>query len=432
MTLAQSITIIIFIVVFLFIATEVIHRTYAALLGTLGMVLIGAVKPKELLGFIDIEILAVVFGMFLLVKGAERSGLFRLLAVKIMKSTQSPTSYAIILLSFTMILALFVSNIGAMLIAAAITVTMSRSLKMKPQMLMIFQAILINIGGMMLWMSSVPNIIIALEGEISFFSFLLNILPLGAILYVVTMVIFLKIFKKELATKPEDELRDLEFDEWMDRSIEISGLKASRIDLSQIMAISVLLGTVLGFIVYEKLALTPAFVALAGGCLMLMIQYREPNSVLKEIDWSTIFFLAGLFIMVNGLDRVEVIEMMSKRLLNLIGRDPLKASIAIMWLSGLASSLVDNIPLASSLAPVVKDIVVDEGWKTLWWGLVIGANLGGNITPMGSPSTVIAFGVSKQEGYPISFKRFFKIGLGITIFHFLISMIYLYIKYCIF
>lgn len=303
MTLVRIISLIIFIVIFLLIATEVIHRTYAVLLGTFGMVLIGAVKPEELLGFVDIEILAVVIGLFLLVEGAERAGLFRLFAMKMIKSSKSPTSFAIILLSFTMLLALLVSNIGAMLIAATITITMARSLKMKPQTFMIFQAILINIGGMMLWMSSVPNIIIAIEGEISFFSFLINILPLGAILYVVTMLIFIKIFKKELATEPQDELWDLEFDEWMDRSIEIGGWKVLRMDWSQITAAAVLVGTALGSIVYYKLALTPAFVALAGGCLMLMIQCTEPNRFLKEIDWATIFFLAGLFVMINGLDR---------------------------------------------------------------------------------------------------------------------------------
>jgi len=429
MTLAQIISIIIFFVVFLLIATEVIHRTYAALLGTLGMVVIGAVKPEELLGFIDIEILAVVLGLFLLVKGTERSGLFRSLAVKIMKSSQSPKHFAIILLSFTMIFALFVSNIGAMLIMAIITITITRSLKLKPQTFLIFQSILSNIGGMMLLMSSIPNVIIAMEGGLSFRSFVVNIVPLGVILYVVTLLIFIKIFRSEFTPKPETELRDLEFDEWMERSIEISGLKGSGIGWNQISAAAILVGTILGFITYDTLKLTIAFVALAGGCLMLMIQCREPTSVLKEIDWSTLLFLAGLFVMINGMGKIGLIEMLSEGLSNLIGRTPLNASFAIMWLSGLASSLIDNIPLSTSLAPIVKDLVLDEGWGIMWWGLVLGVNLGCNITPIGSPSTIIAFGVSEQEGFSISFKRFLTIGLGITILHFLISMLYLYIKY---
>lgn len=429
MTLTQIFSILIFILILVLIATEAIHRTYAALLGAFGMVAIGAVRPEGLLGFIEIEILGFVIGLFLLVEGAERSGLFQLLASKIMVNSRSPTSFAVILLSFTMVLAIFVSNIGAMLVTAAITITMAKSLKIRPQTILIFQAILINIGGMMLWMGSIPNIIIAIEGELSFYSFLVNVAPLGVILYLVTLLIFIKIFKSELTSEPANELRNLEFNEWMKQSIEISGWKASGIDRSKISAAAVMVGTVIGFIVYDSLNLTPAFVALSGGCLMLVIQGSEPTKVLRDIDWSNILFLAGLFIMINGMESIGLIELISHGLSNLIGRTPLNASIAIMWLSGLASSLVDNIPLSSSFAPIVKDLVVDEWWKTIWWGLVIGVNLGGNITPIGSPSTIIALGVSEQEGYPLSFKRVLKIGLGLTILHFGISMLYLYIRY---
>ena len=110
----------------------------------------------------------------------------------------------------------------------------------------------------------------------------------------------------------------------------------------------------------------------------------------------------------------------------------MKGTLLIMWLSGFASSLVDNIPLSSSLTPIMKDIVMDKGWTILWWGLVIGVNLGGNITPLGSPSTIIALGVSEQEGYPIPFRKVLKIGMGLSILHLAISMIYLYIKYSLF
>jgi len=133
--------------------------------------------------------------------------------------------------------------------------------------------------------------------------------------------------------------------------------------------------------------------------------------------------------MINSRGRVGVIEIISDVFSNLIGEAPLNTSIAITWLSGLASSLVDNMPLSSSFAPIVKDLVVDEWWKTVWCGLIIGVNLGGNITPIGSPSTIIPLGVSEQEGTPITFRRVLKIGLGLTMLHFAISMLYLYIRY---
>lgn len=425
----QVLSVLIFIFVFLLIGIEAIHRTYAALLGAFGMVLIGAVRPVELFGFIDIEILGFIIGMFLLVEGAERSGIFQWMAAKIMMSSWSITSFAAILLSFTMILAIFVSNIGAMLVTAAITITMAKSLRIQPQTILIFQAVLINIGGMMLWMGSIPNIIIAIEGELSFTSFLLNIAPLGVILYLVTLWIFIKTFESELTKEPATEIREMEFKEWMKRSIELSGWKASGTDGSQKLALLVIAGTVVGFIIYDRLNLTPAFVALSGGCIMLMMQGKEPTHILSDIDWSNILFLAGLFIIINGIEKIGLIEIISGGLSQIAGGTPFSTSIVIMWLSGIASSLIDNIPLSTSLAPIVKGMLVGDGGQAIWWGLVIGANLGGNMTPIGSPSTVIAIGVSEQEGYPISFHRFLKIGFGLTILDFLISMVYLYVRY---
>jgi Na+/H+ antiporter NhaD/arsenite permease-like protein len=429
MIAVQGLAVLVFVIVFILIAVEAIHRTHAALAGAFIFVFIGAVTPDEILHFIDIEILAVILGLFLLVRGAERSGLFQYLAIKIMRGSKSPTAFAAILLTFTVILAVFVSNIGAMLVMASITITMARSLKIKPQTLLIFQAVVINVGGMTLWMGSIPNIIIGIEGGLSFMDFIVNVLPLGMILYAVTLVIFIRLFKKDFTPEPEAEFRDLEFDEWIERAIDVSGLQVTSLNLSSALAALVMLGTIVGFMTYESLNLTPAFVALAGGVFMMMIQTREPSVILKEIDWSTILFLGGLFIMINGLGKIGVIEVLSLGLSNLIGDDPLNASIILMWLSGLTSSVVDNIPLSTSLAPIVKDLVLDESWSKLWWGLVIGANLGGNMTPIGSPSNIITIGVSEQEGYPISFNQFLKMGLGLTLLYFVISMVYIYIRY---
>ena len=431
MIAVQGLAVLVFVIVFILIAVEAIHRTHAALAGAFIFVFIGAVTPDEILHFIDIEILAVILGLFLLVRGAERSGLFQFLAVKIMRNSRSPTAFAVILLTFTVILAVFVSNIGAMLIMASITITMARSLKIKPQILLVFQAVVINVGGMTLWMGSIPNIIIGIEGDLSFMDFVVNVLPLGLILYAVTLIIFIRLFKKDFTPEPEAEFRALEFDEWIERAIEVSGLQVSGINLSGALAAIVMLLTIVGFMAYEDFNLTPAFVALAGGVLMMIIQTMDPSGILREIDWSTILFLGGLFIMINGLGKIGIIEVLSHGLSDLIGDKPMNATIILMWLSGLVSSIVDNIPLSSSLAPIVKDLVFDESWGVLWWGLVIGANLGGCMTPIGSPSSIIAIGVSEQEGYPISFNMFLKMGFGLTLLYFVISMAYIYVRFSV-
>lgn len=429
MTSVQGLTVLVFVVVFILIAIEAIHRTYAALAGAFLFVFLGAVKPHDLLHYIDIEILAVIFGLFLLVKGAEKSGLFQLIAIKIMRSSKSPTAFAVILLTFTIILAVFVNTIGAMLIMASITITMARSLKIKPQSLLIFQAMVTNVGGMTLWMGSIPNIIIGIEGGLSFMDFIWNVLPLGLILYGVTILIFVRMFKGDFTPEPEAEFRDLEFDEWIERAIEVSGLQASRLNFRMIMAAFVMVLTIVGFIVYEQLHLTLEFVALFGGFLMVTLQSRDPSAILRDIDWSTLLFLGSLFVMINGLGNIGIIEVLSQILSNLLGKSPIPATIILMWLSGIVSSVVDNIPLSTSLAPIVKDLVIKDGWTHLWWGLVVGANLGGNMTPIGSPSSVIAIGVAEQEGYPISFNVFLKLGVGLTVLHFIISSVYIYVRY---
>jgi Na+/H+ antiporter NhaD/arsenite permease-like protein len=346
-----------------------------------------------------------------------------------MRSSGSPTTFATILLTITILLSVLVSNIGAMLVMASITITMSRSLKIKPQTLLIFQSFLTNVGGMILLMGSIPNIIISVEGGLSFMDFIYNVLPLGVILSLTTLLIFINIFKKEFTPEPEAEFRDLEFDEWIERAIEMSELDVSGLGIGGVAAILVIVLTIIGFMVYESFNLSPAFIALSGGLAMMVIQTREPQGVLREIDWSTILFLAGLFVMINGLAEIGVIESLSEWLSSLVGNQPIWASIKLMWLSGVASSVVDNIPLASSLAPITKKMVVGSSWNVMWWGLVIGANLGGNMTPLGSPSHVIAIGISEQEGYHISFNFFLKLGVMLTLIYFLISMAYIYVIY---
>jgi len=429
MNAVQILAGIVFVIIFILIGIEVIHRTYAALLGAFIFVFIGAITPEDILHFIDLEILAVVFGLFLLVRGAERSGLFQLLAVQIMRASGSPIVFAVILLTFAFILALFVSNIGAMLIMASITITMARSLKIKPQTLLIFQSFVINIGGMVLWMGSIPNIIIGLEAGLSFMDFLVNVMPLGVILYFVTLVIFIRMFKADYTPEPEEEFRDMEFKEWIERAIEVSGLHASRVNIGMITAAIIMILTIVGFAVYESFNMTPAFVALFCGFFMMLSQTRDPSVIMREIDLSTILFLAGMFIMINGLGKVGIIEALSQSLFAVLGSSPIRASVILMWLSGIISSVVDNIPVATSLSPIVRDMVVDKSWEILWWGLVIGANLGGCMTPIGSPSNVIAMGVSEQEGYPIPFNQFLKLGIMLTIIYFIISMIYIYVRY---
>jgi Na+/H+ antiporter NhaD/arsenite permease-like protein len=362
--------------------------------------------------------------------------------------------FAFNLLLFTTFLSMILNNIGAMLISASITITMTRALKMKPEMLLIFQAIVANLGGMMLLMSSIPNIIIAIEGGVTFLEFSFNIAPLGILLFGLTVFIFFRfyledtigVFKEEF--RPVDhgewvddleasgvdpdvrtELRSEEFGEWIGLAVKEFGvIKWSR---KHSVAAVILTLTITGFMVYDLIGLTPALVAMIGGCVMMGFSGEEPSEVFKEIDWSTVIFLAGLFVMINGMVKIGLIEILSVSILEMAGRWPDSLHIAVMWLSGLPSGLVDNIPLTATFAPILSSWVLGGVSPDVWWGLVVGANLGGNLTPIGSPSNIIVLGVSEREGHPISMGRFFKICFGVTMVHLLVSMIYLYFMYSI-
>jgi len=453
MTLTQIISVLIFVFILILIATEAIHRTYAALLGAGGMVIIGVVKPTELLHFIEVDILGVIIGMMLLVRGAEKSGIFRTIAVKIMRASRTPTSLAVILLSFTMILSMFLENITCMLVVGTITIIMTISLKIRPQLLLIFQAIITEIGGMMFIMSSIPNIIVALEGGLTFYSFVRNILPLGIILFVVTVLIFIRIFKRETekefthalveagsrgAIEPSEspgdeldvrgELRTMEFREWVDLSMRDFGSDEGV--GRQLIAAVIMAGTIIGFVLSDPLGLNLSLVALSGGVLMSIFSGEEPN-IMGEIDWSTIFFLAGLFILINGLDKIGIIEILSDGISSFIKGLSLNMPISIMWLMAIPSSVIDNVPMTAAFAPVVRDWVLGGEAKSTWWGLVIGANLGGCLTPIGTPSNIVALGIAEREGQPISMGRFFRLCIGVTLLLLIISTLYMFLLYSV-
>ena len=192
------------------------------------------------------------------------------------------------------------------------------------------------------------------------------------------------------------------------------------------LAALIMVLTIIGFAVYDQIGLTPDFVAMAGGCLMIMFSGEGPGESLRGIDWSSVFFLAGLFVLVNSLNHNGLIDMLSDWMLNFVDSLPLNVPTAVMWISAVPSGIIDNIPLTATLAPVMNRWIQAGASPKIWWGLVLGANLGGCLTPIGSPSSIIAIGVAEQEGHPIPLGRFFTICFGVTIVNLLVATIYLY------
>jgi Na+/H+ antiporter NhaD/arsenite permease-like protein len=271
--------------------------------------------------------------------------------------------------------------------------------------------------------------------------------PLAMVLFIITALVFLKVkqeTQKELiqnnqlaehkelieVEKLTDEMKAQEFSNWIELAVrEIRGGNGGG---KQTVAGLILAGTILGFVIYDQFGLSPAFVAMTGGVIMMMVFSKEPSDALNEIDWSTVFFLAGLFTMINGMVGIGLIEVISEGMLGIAGRWPSFLPITVMWLSAFPSALIDNIPLTATFAPIIK-LWVSEGLsKNMWWGLVVGANLGGSLTPIGSPSNILVLGVSEREGRPIKLSTFFRYCFLITMMHLIVSTIYMYILYVVY
>ena len=448
MNALQLLSLTIFLLTLLLIVSESIHRTYASLIGAGIFILIGVVSPERLLEYMELDILCIILGMMLLVRGAERSGIFSYIASRMMRLSPSSTLLAVLLLSFTMILTIFLNNIGAMLISATLTLLIARGGELRPQTVLIFQAIIANVGGLVLMISSIPNIIVAMEGGIPFNSFLTTMTPIAAILYIVTLLLYLRELRGERLERRE--LRPVKPLEWveellgvkveMDLEREIGSLNGfnfeslgpppeMRVDFGPIQAAAAAImgGTVIAFALHDLIGATLPLVALAGGALMLMLVEREPGEALGDVDWSTILFLAGLFIMINGLDSIGVVEMASIAISKAVRGKGYLMPIAVLWLSAFISAFIDNIPLTATFAPIARHLISEGGPNAIWWGLILGANLGGNLFPLGSPSSIIAIGVAEQEGKPLSIKRFTRIGFTTTSIHLIISTLYLLI-----
>ena len=448
MNALQLLSLTIFLFILFLIVSESIHRTYASLIGAGIFLLMGVVNPESLLEYMELDILCIVFGMMLLVRGAERSGIFSYIAARMMRISPSSTLLAISLLTFTMILTIFLNNIGAMLISATLTLLIARSGELRPQTILIFQAITTNVGGLVLMVSSIPNIIVAMEGGLPFNAFLLTMTPIAVVLYIATILLYLRELRKERLERRE--LRPVKPLEWvedllgvkveMDLEREIGSLNGFnferlgpppefRVDFGPIQAAAAAIvgGTVIAFAIHDFIGATLPLIALAGGVVMLMLVEKEPGEALGEIDWSTILFLAGLFIMINGLDDIGVVEMASIAISRAVHGRGYLMPIAVLWLSAFASAFIDNIPLTATFAPIAKHLILEGGPNTIWWGLVLGANLGGNLFPLGSPSSIIAVGVAEQEGKPLSIKRFTKIGFTAASIQLFLSTLYLLI-----
>lgn len=417
--------VVIFLASYAIIISEKINRSVIALSGALLMVILGIVDLHvAYTEHIHWATIFLLLGMMILVAITHKSGVFHYIAVRTAQSANGdPLKILIRLAILTAIGSAFIDNVTTVLLIAPITIAIARILHMNPFPFLITEILICNIGGAATLVGDPPNIMIGVAANISFNDFLIHITPIIIIITFITITCLKVYFKKhfQVADEHKSKLMDIDPKEYIRDSVLMK---------KSLFAFAL---TLLGFILHQFLHLEPAVVALSGATLLMLIGVKERDleEVFQSVEWVTIFFFAGLFVLVGGLVEVGVIKQAATWMIEVTDGDMKLAALVILWGAGIASAFVDNIPLVATMIPMVQDISVQLSLpqvevSTLWWSLALGACLGGNGTLIASSANLIVAGIAAREGTPISFIDFLKVSVPITILSLVIATIYVY------
>ena len=400
------------------IAVEWAHRTKVALSGAVVMVLLGVLDQEQAIEAVDWATLGLLTGMMVIVGLTERTGVFTYLALRVAQlSVGSPLRLVFLLAGVTGLLSAFLDNLTAILLVVPITLLLADLLRVSPIPLVLVEVLASNIGGTSTLIGDPPNIMIgtAVE-ELSFLDFIVNLAPVSVLTLVTVTAGLAFVFRRQLVVAPERtaEIRRLD---------PASDLREARYVKR---SLAILLGTIVAFFLHTLLHIEPAVVALTGATAMLLAVADDVERALERIEWATLFFFVGLFVMVGGIEEQGAIERVADALADLTGGSRVTEGLVILWGAAAGSALVDNIPFTAAMIPVVETLQPEGEFDDAhWWALALGACYGGNATMIAAAANVAATGVLDRAGQPVSFVRFLAVGLPVTFASLLIATAYL-------
>jgi Na+/H+ antiporter NhaD/arsenite permease-like protein len=315
----------------------------------------------------------------------------------------------------------FLDNVTTVLLMVPVTFVVTNNLKLNPKPFLIGTILISNIGGAATLIGDPPNILIGSAAGLSFNDFLFNLAPVASIVTAVTLLLLYFWYRKGLVSTPEAEAAIMKFnpkDAITNKPLLVKSL--------------IVLGLVLvGFFTHSITHIEGATIAMAGAALLMLLTVHDPDEYLKEVEWSTIFFFIGLFILVTGLEHVGAIRMMAEKLIEVTQGNLTATALTILWGSAIFSAIVDNIPFVATMIPLVKDIGSITGLplEPLWWSLALGADIGGNATLVGASANVVVSGMAAKEGHKIGFGEYMKVAIPLTLVGLLICTAYVYLRY---
>ncbi len=423
LTTAQIISIVIFVVVMAFIISEKVHRTTAALAGAVVLILSGVVSFDTGVEHIDFGTLGVLVGMMIFVAVVKNSGIFEYLAIRAAKIAKgNPWLIMVLFVLITAVLSAFLDNVTTVLLIGPVTYTVCKMLEVNPIPFFLTEIIASNVGGTATLIGDPPNIMIGSATGLTFFDFLANDGPAVLIILVVCIGIFYVMYGRNMGASQEK--RDHVMAMHAHEAIKDQGLFKKSVVMIFLVAFA--------FVVHGALDIEPSVVALAAAAIMLIIGRADVEHTLMDVEWATIGFFAGLFVVVGGLAETGVIEMMAYALIDATGGNLMVTIIVLVWASAIISSFLDNIPLVATLIPIITTMEsTGMDVMPLWWAVSLGACIGGIGTLIGASANVVLASISGKYGHPITFMEYTKVGFPLMILFTAISCVYLVLRFCI-
>ncbi len=424
-----------FVLTYAVIMTERVNRAIVALLGGMLMIMTGVLNQEAALRGEDFNTLGLLTGMMVIVAITRRSGVFQFVAIWSAKKVGAhPWGILLMLSVVTAVFSALLDNVTTVLLIVPVTLLITQELKVTPFPFLFTEILSSNIGGAATLIGDPPNIMIGSAVPFSFNDFLFNLAPIIPLILLMTLAVVWVIWGRKMHASDEARQNIMGFNE-RNSITDVRLLKQSLFVLTAVIS---------GFIFAHQLHLEPATIALFGAALLLLLtnikrssesQAKDVHASFAEVEWITIFFFVGLFILVHGVEQVGLLERLADAVLDFTGGDLTKTALMILWISAIFSALVDNIPFVATMIPVIKSMAPvfggAENLAPLWWSLALGACLGGNGSLIGASANLIVAGYAEQAGHPIRFVPFMLLAFPMMLMSIVIATIYIYFRFLV-
>ena len=420
MDVSQIVAVAVFVVVMITIMTEKLHRSLAAITGAMIVLALHVMPFDAAMEHIDFNTLGVLLGMMLFVSVVKLSGVFEFLAIKCARLAKGdPWKIMLLFVLLTAVLSAFLDNVTTVLLIGPMTLTVCKLLDVNPIPFFMTEILASNIGGTATLIGDPPNIMIGSAAGYSFFDFILYDAPAVAIILVAILGVFYALYGRKMNVDDEHKARIMELDEH-------AQIKNRRL-LKQSVVMTALV--VVGFMAHGALGLESCIIALGASGIIMLISGESIEEALSNVEWTTLSFFAGLFVIVGALAETGVIGMLANGLIDATGGNVFITMLVLLIGSAVISSFLDNIPFVATMIPILLAMESTGMDVTpLWWAVSLGACLGGNGTLIGASANVVLSDISKKHGYEITFAKFFKTGFPIMLLTILIAGVYLVVR----